>query len=281
MMLMVTSNKERKSSNFRCLGESSRSSFLMENPIETRVSKRKSVNRQIYRGENQNSKNPRTTVIIPTLNEEKTIGHIIRALHRLGLSSILVIDGKSTDSTVKVAEDLGVTILNQDGTGKGDALRKAFNHDGLNDWVVIMDADGSMNPGEISSFLGHLENGIDVVKASRFMPQGFSEDMTFIRRLGNAIFVLLVNVIWKTDYTDLCYGFAAFKKKAIQKLYPYLESRSFEIEAELFIKAKKLGLKIKEVPSVELRRRHGKSNLNAFKDGLLILKTIINEALYT
>jgi glycosyltransferase involved in cell wall biosynthesis len=277
---MVHSNKERKNSNFRCLGESARSSFLMKNPIETRVSKSKSVNRQIYPRENQNSKNPRTTVIIPTLNEEKTIGHIIKALHRLGLRSILVIDGKSTDNTVKVAEDLGVTILNQDGKGKGDALRKAFNHDGLNDWVVIMDADGSMNPGEISSFLGHLENGIDVVKASRFMPQGFSEDMTFSRRLGNAIFVLLVNMIWKTDYTDLCYGFAAFKKKAIQKLYPYLESRSFEIEAELFIKAKKLGLKIKEVPSVELRRKHGKSNLNAFKDGFLILKTIINEALY-
>jgi glycosyltransferase involved in cell wall biosynthesis len=275
---MIPLKKGRKNSKFRSLGECSRSSFLVGNPIKTSATK--TVDGHIYSGEKPNLKKPKITVIIPTLNEEKNIGDIIRELRSLGLTNILIIDGKSIDHTVKIAKDLGVIVLHQDGQGKGDALRKAFNHDKLNDWIVMMDADGSMDPREISGFLGQLENGIDVVKASRFLPSGFSEDMTFIRRFGNAFFVFLVNLIWEANYTDLCYGFAAFKKKAIQKLHPCLESKSFEIEAELFIKAKKLGLKVKEVPSVELRRKHGKSNLNAFKDGFLILKTIITEAFY-
>jgi hypothetical protein len=70
-----------------------------------------------------------------------------------------------------------------------------------------------------------------------------------------------------------------FKKDAIGKLYPNLRSRNFEIETEIFIKAKKYGLRIAEVPSIERRRRHGKSNLKALEDGLRILLTIVREFL--
>jgi glycosyltransferase involved in cell wall biosynthesis len=220
----------------------------------------------------------RITVIIPTLNEEQNISSIIGELHYLGFKNILMIDGNSTDSTVEVARELGVKILQQEKKGKGEALRQAFDYEGLRDWVVMIDADGSMDPREIFHFLEHLKNGTDVVKGSRFMPYGSSEDMTFLRRIGNTFFVSLVNLIWGANYTDLCYGFAAFKKEALRTLQPYLESSAFEIETELFIKAKKFGLNITEVPSFEFSRRYGKSNLHSFRDGLLILKMIISEA---
>ena len=84
---------------------------------------------------------------------------------------------------------------------------------------------------------------------------------------------------WGTKYTDLCYGFAAFNKHAISKLAPVLEATGFEIETEIFIKAKKLGLNVIEVPSFEYKRKSGESNLQAVKDGLKILKTIISEAM--
>jgi glycosyltransferase involved in cell wall biosynthesis len=220
----------------------------------------------------------RITVIIPTLNEEQNISSIIGELHYLGFKNILMIDGNSTDSTVEVARELGVQILQQEKKGKGEALRQAFDYAGLRDWVVMIDADGSMDPREIFHFLEHLKNGTDVVKGSRFMRYGSSEDMTFLRQIGNTFFVSLVNLIWGANYTDLCYGFAAFKKEALRSLQPYLESSAFEIETELFIKAKKLGLNIAEVPSFEFSRRYGKSNLHSFRDGLLILKMIISEA---
>ena len=224
--------------------------------------------------------NKAITVIIPTLNEEKTIAQLITELYNASFSHVVIIDGNSTDCTAQLASELGATVLSQTGKGKGNALKQAFNHKELKDWVIIIDADGSMNPEEITGFLEHLENGVDLVKGSRFLPGAFSEDMTLFRRLGNKFFISLVNLLWDCKYTDLCYGYAAFKKEALVKMYPLLKSKNFEIETEMFIKAKKLGFKIKETPSIELKRKFGKSNLNAFLDGFRILKTIIHEALH-
>lgn len=220
-----------------------------------------------------------TTIIIPTLNEESNIKVIINELQGLGYSNILVIDGNSDDGTVEAARNLGVNVLNQDGKGKGAALRQAFSYGGLGDWIIMMDADGSMDPKEIPSLLEPLKNGVDVTKGSRFMTGGHTDDMTFIRKLGNKVFVFLVNRFTKAKYTDLCYGYAAFTKNALKKLNPYLKSNGFEIETEIFMKAKILGLEIKEVPSVEAPRLNGKTNLSAWLDGYRILKTIFREGL--
>jgi len=222
--------------------------------------------------------NSDVTVLIPTLNEEENIAGVIRELGQMGCQNILIVDGNSRDKTVEVAKEFGVDVIFQNGRGKGAALRQAFSHDGLNGGaVVIMDADGSMNPKEIMPFIDALNSGADLVKGSRFLRYGYSEDMSLIRKIGNRFFVFLVNRFWSANYTDLCYGFAAFNNDAIKKLCPYLKSTNFEIETEVFIKAKKLGLKVVEAPSIESRRRHGKSNLCAFKDGIRILKTIIEE----
>jgi len=217
------------------------------------------------------------TVIIPTLNEEKNIADVLMELRSIGLSNILVIDGNSKDRTVRIAKEFDVNVVRQNGKGKGDALRQAFSCDELGgDMIVIMDADGSMNPKEILSFIEVLEDGADLVKGSRFITGGRSEDMTLARRIGNRLLLLATNLLCSTNYTDLCYGFAAFRRDAIEKLHPHLQSKNFEIEAEMFIKADKLDLKVKEVPSVELRRKSGKSNLRAYHDGYRILTTIIH-----
>ena len=223
-------------------------------------------------------KNSDVTVIIPTLNEEENIAEVIRELNQIGCRNILIIDGNSRDRTVEVAKEFGVDVIYQNGRGKGDALRQAFSHDGLDgDVVVIMDADGSMDPKEIPLLIEALDSGADLAKGSRFLHWGSSEDMNLIRRIGNIFFVLLVNWFWSADFTDLCYGFGAFRKDTIKKLCPNLESTHFEIETEIFIKAKKSRLKVVEIPSIEFRRRNGKSNLNIFLDGFRILKTVVKE----
>jgi len=222
----------------------------------------------------------KVTVVIPTLNESETVSHVIEQLKTEGYHNIVVIDGHSTDGTVEVVKKLGATVILQDKRGKGAALRQAFSHESVNgDIVAIIDADGSMDPKEIPLFLKAMDDDVDLVKGSRFMLGGYSQDINLVRKIGNYMFLSLVNLLWSTQYTDLCYGFGAFKKEALKKLSIGLNSMNFEIETEICIKAKKLGLNFVEVPSVELRRRHGKSNLSIIRDGIKILRTILKEFL--
>lgn len=215
-------------------------------------------------------------VIIPTLNEEKTIGSVIEQSFFYA-DKVLVIDGGSGDNTVEVAKELGARILFQNSKGKGAALKEAFEYTN-SEIIVILDGDGSMRPLEIPMFLKRIYSGADIVKGSRLIGGGGSNDLSMIRRFGNSLFIFLVNIIWKLNFTDLCYGFIAFRKDAAKKLSPILRSKGFNIETEIIIKSKKLGLKIVEVPSLELKRLFGKSKLNAFRDGLKILLTIVREA---
>ena len=124
---------------------------------------------------------------------------------------------------------------------------------------------------------GARKSGVDVVKGSRFLPGGYSKDISFVRRTGNRILLSIVNLIWSTNYTDLCYGFMGFNRNGLKEISPYLSSQNFEIETEICIKAKKKGLKVLEIPSVEYARRYGKSNLKTFWDGFLIFKEILRE----
>jgi glycosyltransferase involved in cell wall biosynthesis len=219
-------------------------------------------------------------IAIPAKNEAKNLGDVLCRLNSIGYNNVIVIDGLSNDGTLQVAAENGAKIVLQDGCGKGQAVRQVLANDYLNsDALVLMDADGSMSPEEIPRFVQALHDGADVVKGSRFIAGGGSYDITKIRKIGNTLMTSTVNKLHGTNYTDLCYGFVAFNKNAIKQLGPVLESNNFEIETEIFIKAKKLGLKVVEVPSVEGVRLSGKSNLKTFRDGYKIVKTIFSTSL--
>jgi hypothetical protein len=222
---------------------------------------------------------PDVAVVIPTLNEGNTIGAVLDDIsrHVEYRSDVLVIDA-SSDETPTVAAEFGANVLRQHGQGKGTALRQAFCVL-ESDIIVMMDGDASMRAEEIPGLIKALVSGADIAKGSRFLAQGGSDDLSFIRKLGNLLFVNLVNLIWSGEYTDLCYGFLAFKREALERLKPYLKSQRFQIETEICIRAKKLGMKVVEVPSRELRRNHGKSKVRGIRDSTQIFRTIIRECL--
>jgi hypothetical protein len=107
------------------------------------------------------------------------------------------------------------------------------------------------------------------------MTGGGSEDITFLRRAGNRLFCWLVNRLYKTSYTDLCYGYNAFWRSALPAIAP--DCRGFEVETVLNVRAAKVGLRVVEVPSIEHRRIHGKSKLHPVRDGLRVLRAILRE----
>jgi glycosyltransferase involved in cell wall biosynthesis len=218
---------------------------------------------------------PRITVIIPTLNEERNLLHILPNIP-ITLDEILLVDGYSTDNTVELAKKLrrGIRVIYQDGRGKGNALRAGITN-ATGDIIVTIDADGSMDPAQIPAFIAPLLTGYAFAKGSRFLPGGGTLDMSWLRRLGNKIFTILVNLLYKTKYTDLCYGYNAFWKKSLESVE--LKSDGFEIETEMHIKAAKARLKVIEVPSFEWARLDGTGRLRSFRDGWRIFRTILLE----
>lgn len=217
------------------------------------------------------------SVVIPALNEERNIGWVLKRIPAY-VDEVLVVDGFSTDRTVTEAQRAraDVRIVQQRGCGKGAAMRTGFEAS-QGDYVVVLDADGSMEPAEIDFYVYALNLGYDLVKGSRHLPGSGSLDLTPVRRLGNRTLVRTVNLLWGSRFTDLCYGYLAFRRDRLDTLA--LTARGFEIETEIAVRAVATGLKIAEVPSVELLRHHGASNLSAWRDGRTILGLLVRERL--
>jgi glycosyltransferase involved in cell wall biosynthesis len=217
----------------------------------------------------------RVSVVIPAKNEARNLAHVFDSIPPW-IDEIVLVDGHSVDDTVAVARQLcpGVKIVDQVGRGKGDALRAGFEACG-GEIIVMIDADGSTDGAEIARFVEALAGGADFAKGSRFAVGGGSDDITRMRRLGNSVLCGLVNRVFGTSYTDLCYGYNAFWKRHLPALD--LDCDGFEIETVMNIRAAKAGLRIQEVPSHEHNRVHGVSNLNVMRDGSRIAKVIARE----
>jgi glycosyltransferase involved in cell wall biosynthesis len=217
----------------------------------------------------------RVSVVIPTLNEAENLPHVLPRLPH-GLHEVIVVDGNSTDGTTEVARSLrpDVRIVTQAGKGKGNALAAGFAA-ATGDIFVTLDADGSTDAAEIPRFVSALCNGADFVKGSRFAQGGASSDITLTRRLGNWALNSLVNALYGTSYTDLCYGYNAFWARCLP--YMRVDCDGFEVETLINVRIAKGGLVIHEVPSYERDRIHGRSNLHAVRDGCRVLRTIALE----
>ncbi|HTJ69256.1 MAG TPA: glycosyltransferase family 2 protein [Actinospica sp.] len=227
---------------------------------------------------------PRVSVVIPARNEAANLPPLLAELPA-GLHEVILVDGDSTDDTVRTARRArpGITVLHQTGHGKGNALACGILAC-TGDVVITLDADGSADPAEIKDFVAALVDGADYAKGSRVLPGGGSADLTLLRRTGNAALVFLMNRVYHTRFSDLCYGYNAFWTRCVDALAlaPIAEAEpafgdGFEIETLLAAHAATAHLAIAEVASYERVRRTGESNLRTFRDGQRVLKAIVRE----
>ncbi len=220
---------------------------------------------------------PSVSVVIPTLNEAANLPHVFARMPP-GIEEVIVVDGHSTDDTVAVARELrsDVRVVFQNRRGKGNALACGFAA-AHGDIIVMLDADGSTDPAEIPHFVGALLDGADFAKGSRFLPGGGSVDTTGFRHGGNTLLVKLVNALFRTRYTDLCYGYNAFWRHCLTRIQVTCDG--FEVETLINVRIARAGLRTVEVPSCEADRINGVSNLNACRDGRRVLRTILHERL--
>ncbi len=221
-------------------------------------------------------KRPYISIVIPVLNEEANLKRLLPQIRKLlsGMPyEMIVVDGGSSDRSVTIAERYGCRIFHES-IGKGNALKLGFRK-ARGRYVVMMDADLSHRPAELLLMLDALKIGYDAVFGSRFILGGGTADMPWYRKFGNWVFVQLVNLLFGSGFSDLCYGYKAFRRQSLKKLR--LAEDGFGIETEMAIESVRHGLKIMEIPSYEKKRWKGHAKLSTFRDGWAILRVIVKK----
>ncbi len=207
----------------------------------------------------------RVTAVLPTLNEEKTVGAVVEGCLKL-VDQVLVVDGGSEDGTCDVATRSGARVLRLGRRGKGLAIQAAIRQEDA-DILVLVDADGSHRPEDIPSLVEPiLRDEADLVIASR--ATGGSDELDgqldhLARAWGMRVLQALVNVRLGTELTDIQNGFRAVRTRVARALR--LQERGFGIDQEVAIRCLRMGYRVSNVPSHEGRRRYGRSRMRLWR----------------
>jgi glycosyltransferase involved in cell wall biosynthesis len=218
---------------------------------------------------------PSVSVMIPTLNEARNLPYVLNTVPDW-VDEVIIVDGRSADDTLRIAKALrpDIRIVYEIKPGKGAAMKAGFEA-ASGDFIIALDADGSMDGAQIGAFRDALEAGADYVKGTRFGPGGGSADITKFRRFGDGGICLLIRLLFGGRYTDATYGYIGVRAESVEKIG--IDSDGFEVETLIGIRAHRAGLRTTEVPCFETSRIHGTSNLHALRDGIRIFAVIVKE----
>jgi glycosyltransferase involved in cell wall biosynthesis len=214
------------------------------------------------------------TALVCTLNEEESLPHTLPRIPAW-VDEVLLVDGHSSDETVAVARKLrpDIRVVYQPGKGKGDALKHGVR-EAQGDIIVTLDADGETDPEKIPCFIEPLLKGYDFVKGSR-LARGRPRRMPRYRWFGNKVLALTFNILYGTQYTDICSGYNAFWKHVF--LQVPLTYDTFQMEQQLLARAHKARLKVTEVVHSNDGRIAGTSKTSGIKQGFADWFVIIKE----
>ena len=212
------------------------------------------------------------TLVIPAKNEEDSLPRVFNELKKYNLKIIIVLEKEDVD-TINSIKEYDFKILYQDNKGYGDALLKGIKNVKTK-FFCIFNADGSFNPNELQNMYDHaVKENADFVFGSRYIKGASSEDDTIITFTGNKIFTLIGKIFFSLPISDILYTFVLGNTEKANALQ--LKEKKFSFCVELPILAKKSNYKLISLPSHERSRIAGKKKVNEFKDGFLILLSMI------
>ncbi len=222
----------------------------------------------------------RISVVIPALNEEAAIGHVLAEIPAW-VDLVVVADNGSRDHTAAVARKAGAIVVEEPEPGYGAACLAGLEHIADADVVVFLDGDYSDYPEDMNALVGPIIAGrYDMVLGSRIMGEREAGALTPQQHFGNWLATSLIRLIWGARYTDLG-PFRAISRTALDRLK--MADRNYGWTVEMQVKAAELGFRSLEVP-VRYRRRIGVSKVSgtisgSVKAGIKILSVIGRHAL--
>ena len=212
------------------------------------------------------------TLIIPAKNEKESLPKVLDELGGFNFKKNVLLEA-SDKLTIEAIKNYDCNIIYQDSKGYGDALKKGIETVET-EFFCIFNADGSFDPKELDLMINKLKDDkCDFVFASRYEKNCGSEDDTFVTFIGNYIFTFLGKIFFKLEITDILYTFVVARTSSAKKLG--LTAKDFSFCVELPIKAKRANYKICTSKSFERSRIAGEKKVNAFRDGLKILFSMI------
>ncbi len=214
------------------------------------------------------------SLIVLTYNEREGMEKIMPHVRKSWVDEIIVVDNDSEDGTAEIAKKMGLKVVQQKNNGRGHAFRIGMEY-AKGDILVYFSPDGNEVPEDIPKLIKKINQGYDMVIASRFSKFSKSKDATLIRRIGNNTFTGIINLLFGIKLTDAVNGFRAIRKEVMQKINT--DARYFDIEIQMSIRCGKNGYKIAEIPTVEPERVGGKAKLNTIVDGWKYVLLILRE----
>ena len=213
------------------------------------------------------------TLVIPAKNESESLPKVLKELEYLKINTIVVIPNEDNLTKQSIQKFNCKIIEEKNGKGYGNALRTGIN-EVKTDYFCIFNADGSFNPIYLERMYEVLDkNNVDFIFCSRYEMNAGSDDDTFLTYVGNKIFTFLCNFFFKLKITDVLFTYVMGKSKEYKSLN--LKSDDFSFCIELPIKAKFKSFKLLSLASHERSRIAGIKKVNEFKDGFLILISIL------
>jgi glycosyltransferase involved in cell wall biosynthesis len=222
---------------------------------------------------------PELTVLMPCLNESRTLAECIEAaqsfFRKSGVSGeVVVADNGSTDGSPQIAAMAGARVVAVERKGYGAAILGGL-HEARGRFVIMGDADRSYDFGALGEYLAKLRAGVHLVMGNRFAGGIEPGAMPFLHRhLGNPVLSFIGRLFFRTDIRDFHCGLRGFSREAITGLG--LVTPGMEFASEMVAKASLAGLRIEEVPTV-LRRdgRDRKPHLRTWRDGWRHLRFLL------
>lgn len=222
------------------------------------------------------------TTIIRTLDEAGSIEAVLRSIPPEFAPGVLVVDGGSTDGTPELARACGARVVRQNGKGLGDAILSGLREaDG--DLVLMMCGDGSYSGEALPRLLAKLDEGYDVVVASRysdgpedawmFSPRrrSTSEDDTPVRAFGNRMFTALCRRLLALPVHDVLNGVKGFRRE----VYRGVERADDGFDLEMLVIAHERGFRMTDIPIVEKPRMAGMSKVRVGYHGWITLMVLV------
>jgi glycosyltransferase involved in cell wall biosynthesis len=220
----------------------------------------------------------KVTVVVYTLNEIDGMKQIMPLIKKEWYDELIIIDGGSTDGTIEYAKEHGYAVYVQEEPHWAGGYKEAHKR-ATGDVIIDFSPDGNSVPEVIPQLVKKMQEGYDMVIASRYEEGAVSEDDSWLTSFGNALFTGMINLLFRAKYSDVLVIYRAYRKEIVYEM-KLDRDYSQAFTSQISIRAAKFKKKVTQIPGDEPPRVGGQQKMNPLRDGFRNLFLILREFIF-